>query len=233
MKRRGGKKGKNELSKKTGQCKVKWELAISYGVGRGSTTRSIHSKYKRATEQAPDQDMQVSGGQFQGKLQSAIQESPDLVGKPESRRSKLQFDGEKRQPQRKGRSDSHGRSNEYKNLLLERQAIQSAAEINSSLLFLLFRLHSPFRRGGQLESCFLTSIFLNKPRHLARQRQKTASPNEVPMYSSPLQREQRRYAGKAKTKTKKKMFFLKGRRKTATTERICKKKSRDPKNECA
>lgn len=30
---------------------------------------------RRAIEEALDQDMQVSGGQFQGKLQSAIQES--------------------------------------------------------------------------------------------------------------------------------------------------------------
>lgn len=29
----------------------------------------------RTMEEAPDQDMQVSGGQFQGKLQSAIQKS--------------------------------------------------------------------------------------------------------------------------------------------------------------
>lgn len=43
-------------------------------------------KSRRATEKAPDQDMHVSGGQFQGILQSAIQESPNLVGKPESKR---------------------------------------------------------------------------------------------------------------------------------------------------
>lgn len=63
-------------SQKTGQCKVKSEHAISYGVRRGvKRDQYIQKKKKKAIEKAPDQDMQVSGGQFQGKLQSAIQES--------------------------------------------------------------------------------------------------------------------------------------------------------------
>lgn len=50
---------------------------------KGSKARSIHSKKeKKAIEKAPDQDMQVSGGQFQGKLQSAIQESLILKENP-------------------------------------------------------------------------------------------------------------------------------------------------------
>lgn len=64
-------------SQKTGQCKVKSEHAISYGVRRGVKRDQYiqKKKKKKAIEKAPDQDMQVSGGQFQGKLQPAIQES--------------------------------------------------------------------------------------------------------------------------------------------------------------
>lgn len=61
-------------SQKTGQCKVKSEHAISYVVRREYNAINTF-KIQEAIEKAPDQDMQVSGGQFQGKLQSAIQES--------------------------------------------------------------------------------------------------------------------------------------------------------------
>ena len=80
----------------------------------------------------------------------------------------------------------------------KKHAIQSAAEINSFLPLapLLSRLR---RIGGEekLKSWIFTSIFLNKAHHLARQREKTASPNEVPMYSfTSLQQEERRYEEK-------------------------------------
>lgn len=70
-----GEKKKHTSSQKTGQCKVKSEHAVSYGVRRGAERDQYIQKYRRAIEETPDQDMQVSGGQFQGKLQSAIQES--------------------------------------------------------------------------------------------------------------------------------------------------------------
>lgn len=46
-------------------------------------------------------------------------------------------------------------------------------------------------------------MLLNKPHHLAEQRRKAASPNEVPMYSfTSLRREDWRYAEEKKTKKK-------------------------------
>lgn len=86
-----------------------------------------------------------------------------------------------------------------KNLLLERHAIQSAAEINSFLLSspCSFTLpSSSFKewREKKLKSRIFTSIFLNKPHHRAQQQKQTASPNEVPMYSfTSLQQEEWRY----------------------------------------
>lgn len=58
-------------------------------------------------------------------------------------------------------------------------------------------------------------MLLNKPHHLAQQRRRAASPNQVPMYSfTSLRRQDWRYAEEKRQK----------RRPTATTNRICKKK---------
>lgn len=87
---KGEKKKEETGSQKDGAVQSQIEARNLIRGKNESRTRSMQSKY-RGIEKAPDQDLQVSGGQFQGKSQSAIQESL-ILWKAESGRSKLQFD---------------------------------------------------------------------------------------------------------------------------------------------
>lgn len=70
----GGEKKEETGSQKDGAVQSQIEARNLIRGKNESRTRSMQSKY-RGIEKAPDQDLQVSGGQFQGKSQSAIQES--------------------------------------------------------------------------------------------------------------------------------------------------------------